>query len=184
MHPLRSLVEMESHLDLIRQSPCDEGVVEMIVSRPITGGRQVMENADLTIQTGLQGDNWRHRKDKHSADGKADPGRQLTLMNSRAINAITESSERWPEAGDQFFVDFDLSAKNLPPGTRLGIGQAVIEVSPLPHLGCYKFGKRFGKEANRFVNSAIGKSLNLRGINARVITAGVVAPGDPIRKII
>ncbi len=184
MHPVRSLVEMESHLASIRQSPSDEGVLEMIVSRPITGGRQVMDNADLNIDLGLVGDNWVNRRDKHTADGTADPGRQLTLMNSRVINAITESAERWPEAGDQFFVDFDLSDENLPPGTRLGIGQAVIEVSALPHLGCFKFGKRFGKDANQFVNSAVGKSLNLRGINARVITAGVVAPGDPIRKVI
>ncbi|MDC1528273.1 MOSC domain-containing protein [Gammaproteobacteria bacterium] len=184
MHPVRSLVEMESHLASIRQSPSDEGIVEMIVSRPITGGRQVMDNADLNVDSGLVGDNWVNRKDKHTSDGKADPGRQLTLMNSRIINAITESAERWPEAGDQFFVDFDLSDENLPPGTRLGIGQAVIEVSALPHLGCFKFGKRFGKEANQFVNSAVGQTLNLRGINAKVITAGVVAPGDPIRKVI
>jgi MOSC domain-containing protein YiiM len=183
MHPVKSLVEMESHLEMIKQSPSTEGTVEMIVSRPITEGREVMEHCELNMQTGLVGDNWQTRGDKHTADGSADKGRQLTLMNARAISAITESEERWPEAGDQFFVDFDLSLENLPHGTRLSLGQAVIEVTPLPHLGCSKFGKRFGKEANTFVNSAVGKMLNLRGINATVIKAGVVSKGDVVRKL-
>jgi len=183
MHPVKSLVEMESHLELIKQSPSTEGTVEMIVSRPITGGREVMDHCELNIQAGLVGDNWQTRWDKHTADGSADKGRQLTLMNARAISAITESEERWPEAGDQFFVDFDLGLENLPHGTQLSLGQAVIEVTPLPHLGCRKFGKRFGKEANAFVNSATGKMLNLRGINARIIKPGVVSKGDVIRKL-
>jgi len=104
-------------------------------------------------------------------------------MNSRAIAAVTDSEARWPEAGDQFYVDFDLSADNVPPGTRLVIGTAEVEVTPLPHLGCAKFGQRFGKDANRFVNSDLGKALNLRGVNARVITAGTVNTGDIIRKL-
>jgi hypothetical protein len=183
MHPVKSLVEMESHLEMIKQSPSTEGTVEMIVSRPITEGREVLDHCELSVLSGLMGDNWQTRGDKHTADRSADIGRQLTLMNARAIGAITESEERWPEAGDQFFVDFDLSLENLPHGTQLNLGQAVIEVTPLPHLGCSKFGKRFGKEANTFVNSAVGKMLNLRGINAKVIKAGVVAQGDVIRKL-
>ena len=183
MHPVRTLSEMESHLELIKQSPTQEGSVDMIVSRPITEGREVLEHCELSKQTGLLGDNWHSRGDKHTQDGSADMGRQLTLMNSRAISAITDSEERWPEAGDQFFVDFDLSIDNLPHGSQLNLGQAVVEVTPLPHLGCSKFGKRFGKDANAFVNSAAGKNLNLRGINARVIKPGVVTTGDIIRKI-
>ena len=142
-----------------------------------------MDHCELNLQAGLVGDNWSTRGDKHTDNGSADKGRQLTLMNARAISAITESEERWPEAGDQFFVDFDLSQENLPHGTHLSLGQAVIEVTALPHLGCRKFGKRFGKEANTFVNSAVGKMLNLRGINATVIKPGVVNQGDVIRKL-
>lgn len=183
MHPVRSLSEMESYLELIKQSPSQEGCVDMIVSRPITEGREMLDHCELSKQSGLLGDNWQTRGDKHTQDGSADVGRQLTLMNSRAISAITDCEERWPEAGDQFFVDFDLSVDNLPHGSQLNLGQAVIEVTPLPHLGCSKFGKRFGKEANAFVNSAVGKKLNLRGINAKVVKAGVVATGDIIRKI-
>jgi len=179
----RALAEMQSHLDAVRQSPADAGPVVMIVSRPKTLHRTLLRSCALDRELGLVGDNWVARGDKHTADGQADPDRQLTIMNSRAIAAITDSEARWPEAGDQFYVDFDLSADNVPPGIRLVIGTAEVEVTPLPHLGCAKFGQRFGKDANRFVNSDLGKALNLRGVNARVITAGTVNTGDIIRKL-
>lgn len=180
---VKALREMEAHLDDIRQSPADQGKVNMIVSRPTTGERMILKQCLLDQDTGLDGDNWLTRGDKHTADGSADPGRQLTIMNSRAITAITDTESRWPEAGDQFYVDFDLSADNIAAGTRLGIGEAEVEVTELPHLGCAKFGSRFGRDANMFVNSNLGKSLNLRGINARVVKSGAVKTGDRIRKL-
>ena len=183
MTDLKSLEDMESCLGNIRQAPAVEGSVDMIVIRPETGQRLVAEAGELDTELGLVGDNWHARGDKHTEDGAADPGRQLTLMGSRAIAAITGSEARWPEAGDQFFVDFDLSDENIPPGTRLAIGEAEVEVTDLPHLGCAKFGGWFGKQANQFVNSDEGKSLNLRGINARIVKAGVVNKGDTIRKL-
>ena len=180
---VRALREMEAHLDDIRQSPAEAGTVDLIVSRPQTSERMIIRSCDLDLEKGLVGDNWVTRGDKHTADGKADHGRQLTIMNTRAIRAITDAEARWPEAGDQLYVDFDLSAENLPPGTRLAVGSAEVEVTPLPHLGCAKFGSRFGRDANMFVNSDLGKSLNLRGINARVVKPGTVATGDTIRKV-
>lgn len=180
---VRALREMEAHLEAIRQSPTDEGNVDMIVSRPQTNERMIIKSCELDLAKGLLGDNWVTRGDKHTADGSADPDRQLTIMNCRVISAITDSKSRWPEAGDQLYVDLDLSVENMPPGTRLVIGTAEVEVTPLPHLGCAKFGARFGKEANMFVNSDMGKSLNLRGINARVVKAGAVVTGDIIRKL-
>ena len=104
-------------------------------------------------------------------------------MNSRAVALLAQSPERWPLAGDQLYVDLDLSPANLPPGTRIEIGEAVIEVSDKPHRGCKKFAERFGLDALRFVNSEVGYSLNLRGINTTVIRAGVVRPGDVARKL-
>ena len=183
MSDLKSLQDMESCLEHIRGAPAGEGRVEMIVIRPETDQRLIAEAGELDIELGLVGDNWLARGDKHTEDGSADPGRQLTLMNSRAIAAITDSEDRWPDAGDQFFVDFDVSTANIPPGTRLAIGEAEVEVTELPHLGCAKFGARFGKPANQFVNSDLGKSLNLRGINARIVKAGMVSRGDAIRKL-
>ncbi len=180
---VKSLKEMEAHLDDIRQSPDDAGTVTLIVSRPHTNERMIIKSCKLDLDNGLMGDNWVTRGDKHTADGKADPGRQITIMNTRAIKAITDAEARWPEAGDQLFVDFDLSKENIPPGTRLVVGSAEVEVTPLPHLGCAKFGTRYGRDANMFVNSDLGKSLNLRGINARVVKSGNVATGDIIRKL-
>lgn len=180
---IKTLREMEAQLEEIRLSPADEGSVTMIVSRPATNERMILKRCALDVDKGMVGDNWLTRGDKHTIDGLSDPARMITIMNSRVIRAITDAEARWPEAGDQFYVDFDLSEVNLPPGTRLSIGEAEVEVTELPHLGCAKFGSRFGLDANKFVNSDTGKVLNLRGINARVVRAGKVATGDCIRKM-
>ena len=183
MSDFKNIEEMESRIDDIRQSPSTEGTVAMIVIRPETNERAVTVSCDLDQELGLVGDNWQARGDKHTPDGSSDPDRQLTIMNVRAVSAITDSEDNWPLAGDQFYVDFDLSDDNLSPGSQLSLGEAIVEVTSLPHLGCGKFGERFGKDANKFVNSDLGKSLHLRGINARVVESGSVANGDTIRKL-
>ncbi len=178
----RTLAELEDGLDHIRASPRDSGTVELIVCRPDIGLRKVLPEGHLDVMLGLRGDNWKRRGYRKSPDGAAHPDMQLNLMNARAVALIAQTRSRWPLAGDQFYVDLDLSPGNLPPGTRLEIGSALIEVTAEPHLGCQKFLERFGKDAVMFVNSSAGKALNLRGINARVIEGGVVATGAMIRK--
>jgi MOSC domain-containing protein YiiM len=108
---------------------------------------------------------------------------QLNIINSRVAALVAQDKERWQLAGDQLYLDMDLSEANLPAGTRLSLGSAVIEVTPPPHLGCQKFVARFGREAMKFVNSPIGKELHLRGVNARVIQGGIIRVGDVARKI-
>ncbi len=179
----RSLEQLQAGLDHVRQSPADSGTVDLIVCRPQVGERKVLPRAELSLQLGLVGDNWKQRGYRKTADGAAHPDMQLNLMNARAIALIAQTPARWPMAGDQFYVNLDLSPANLPPGTRLQIGSAIIEVTAEPHLGCQKFLQRFGRDAVLFVNSPEGKALNLRGINARVIQAGHVSTGDRIGKI-
>jgi hypothetical protein len=174
--------EMEIRLDDIRQSPRDVGKIEMIVRRPEPGERDVVSSGFLDAEFGLVGDNWLARGSRHTSDGSADPTAQLTLMNARAIAAITPARDRWALAGDQLFVDFDLSETHIPPGTRLQIGEALVEVSATPHTGCKQFAARFGKEAVKFVNSPVGKHLHLRGINAKIIRSGEVRVGDTVTK--
>lgn len=176
--------QLEAGLEHIRQSPQDEGLVELIVCRPAVGERKVLPRAELSLELGLVGDNWKRRGFRKSADGSAHPDMQLNLMNARAIALLAKVPARWPMAGDQFYVNLDLGPANLPPGTRLAIGSAVIEVTAEPHLGCAKFAERFGRDAARFVNSDVGKALNLRGINAKVIQPGTASTGDFIRKLI
>jgi len=178
-----SLAELESNLEHIKSAPKNQGSVELIVCRPSTGKRRELEQGELCPQRGLVGDNWLTRGDYKRPGGQAHPDMQLNLMNARAISAIARDKRHWKLAGDQFFVDMDLSPTNLPAGTRLQIGSALIEVTAEPHLGCKKFLARFGKDAAMFVNSKIGKSLNLRGINASVIEPGVVKPGDAVLKL-
>jgi len=178
-----SLTELEMGLDHVRQSPKDEGAVKMIVRRPKDDEREIVEVAELDVEYGLIGDNWKARGSKHSLDGSANPNAQITIMNSRLIELLAQNEERWPLAGDQFYVDMDLGDENIPPGTRLKIGTAMIEVSAEPHTGCKKFAMRYGTDAMKFVNSEEGKRLNLRGINVKVVEAGMVRVGDLARKI-
>ena len=168
--------ELDAGLEAIRNSPKDEGVLELIVRRPRPNAREVLELAQLDPAEGLIGDSW--RTSGHSPD----PETQLNVMNARVIALIAQDKSRWPLAGDQLFLDMDLADENLPPGTWIEIGAAVIEVSAEPHTGCGKFVERFGVDAMKFVNSSLGRQLHLRGINARVVRAGVVRVGDRARK--
>jgi MOSC domain-containing protein len=173
----------EAGLDEIRQAPADTGTVELIVRRPAVEAREVVEECELDLAEGLVGDNWSTRGSRTMADGSANPKAQLTVMNARLATLVAGKREEWAIAGDQLYVDFDLSKENVAPGTRLAVGSAVIEITDEPHTGCAKFSARFGSDALRFINSAQGRALQLRGINARVVTAGRVRQGDAIRKL-
>lgn len=177
-----SLTELEAGLETIRQSPQDAGVVKLIVRRPQSEQREILTEGRLDLTGGLVGDNWQARGSRGTPDGSANPEMQLNLMNARVIALLAPEPERWALAGDQLFVDLDLSERNVPPGTRLAIGSAVIEVTAPPHTGCQKFSARFGVDAMKFVNSPEGKALHLRGINARVVQPGVVRTGDEVKK--
>lgn len=174
--------ELEAGLEEIRQSPREDGVLVMIVCRPQDDERLVLDEGNLDLVEGLLGDNWKARGSKRTADGSAHPDMQLTIMNARAIALLAAEKERWPMAGDQLYIDMDLSAENLPPGSQLAIGSAVLEITAQPHTGCKKFAARFGVEAMKFVNSPEGKRLHLRGINARVLQPGTIRVGDVVRK--
>lgn len=178
-----TMPELEAGLDEIRLSPKDEGTLEMIVRRPGVDEREVLEEAELHLLDGLVGDNWKVRGSSRTSDGSAHPEMQLNIMNARVIALVAQHKERWPLAGDQLFIDLDLSEENLPAGTRLAIGPAVIEVTAQPHTGCKKFVSRFGPDAMMFVNSAVGKQLHLRGINARVVRPGMIRVGGVVKKI-
>lgn len=177
-----SMTELEAGMPYIHQAPKDQGVLKMIVRRPGDDEREVVDRAQLDPAEGLVGDNWKIRGNKHTADGTANIHAQITIMNSRAIELMAQNEKRWSLAGDQLYIDMDLSDANLPPGTRLTIGSAVIEVSAIPHTGCKKFSSRFGVDAMKFVNSPEGKRLHLRGINTRVVQAGIIRVGDVVRK--
>jgi hypothetical protein len=178
-----SLNELEAGLDTIRQAPKDLGVLKLISRRPNTDEREVLTEGQLDPAHGLVGDNWKARGSRSTPDGSANPEMQLNVMNARVIELLAQDKERWALAGDQLFVDFDLSETNVPTGTRLVIGAAVIEITAPPHLGCKKFSVRFGPDAMKFVNSPEGKQLHLRGVNAKVVQPAVIRTGDSVKKL-
>ena len=177
-----SSAELEAGLSYVRDSPPDGGVVVLIARRPAVDEREVLTEATLDVEAGLAGDTWPVRASSRTGDGSPHRGMQVTMMNSRAALLIAHDLERCVLAGDQLYADLDLSPANLPPGARLAVGSAVLEVTDQPHLGCAKFAARFGQDAWRFVNSRVGRELRLRGLNARVIVSGTVRTGDAILK--
>jgi MOSC domain-containing protein YiiM len=175
-----SAAELLAGLDHLRAAPSETGELAMIVARPEIMQRRVLDEGMLDTELGLVGDNWLARGSSRTPDGLAAPDKQITVMNIRVSDLVARGRDRASLAGDQLYVDFDISIDNLPPGSLLTIGEAVLEVSEAPHLGCAKFVHRFGEEAMRFVNSRVGRALRLRGVNTRVVVAGKVRVGDPV----
>lgn len=175
------LAVLNESLDWVRQAPRDEGRVRLLVRRPAVDAREILTEAQLDADLGLVGDNWLLRGSSSTVDGGADPRAQITVTSWRAISLVAGSEERSALAGDQIHADLDISLDNLPAGTLLHIGSAILEVTDKPHTGCKKFSGRFGADALRFVNIGAGRELRLRGINTRIAQAGTVRLGDVIR---
>lgn len=178
-----TMEELRAGVETIRSAPKDRGTLELIVRRPNVDQREVLPEGQLDLHDGLVGDTWRIRSSGRTKDGSAHPDMQINVMGARAAALVAVDRRRWPLAGDQLFIDLDLSTSNLPAGTRLSLGTAVIEVTDQPHTGCRKFVARFGVDAMEFVNSPLGRELCLRGINARVVRPGTIRQGDVVAKI-
>lgn len=178
----RSTAELLAHLDVIDAAPRDVGTLDLIVIRPAEGERRELTEGTLDLDRGLLGDTWSERPSSRSVDGGPHADMQLNVMSSRVVSFIAGRDDRRALAGDQLYLDLNLSEDNLPAGTRLAIGDggAVIEVTAEPHTGCAKFIERFGVEAMSFVNGREGRPRRLRGLNAKVVTGGVIRPGDVV----
>ena len=167
----------------IAAAPRDAGRLDGIVRRPAVDERELLETAELDTTVGLIGDTWIQRGSKATADGSADPEAQLTIINTRVLRALEPDEARWPLAGDQLYADVDLSVDALPAGSRLAIGETVIEISEKPHTGCAKFAARFGTDALAFISTPTGKAHRMRGVNAKVVRGGRITVGDTIHRL-
>ncbi len=175
--------ELQAGLPQILESPQDDGVLEAIVIRPAPGQRRELEACDISVAGGTHGDHWAEGCWKSTEDGKPHPDVQICIMNARCIAHIAGARERWALAGDNLFIDLDISPENLPPGQRLRIGTAVIEITAVKHAACASFAERYGKSAAVFVNARKGSALRLRGVYARVVEDGRVAAEDRVVKV-
>ncbi len=178
-----TLAELQAGLPEILASPKDAGVLRAIVIRPDKKERRDLDTCEISLASGTQGDHWAKGCWKSTEDGSPHPDVQICLMNARCIALIAQGRERWPLAGDNLFIDLDLTPDNMPPGTRLAIGSAVIEITDTLHAGCASFAERYGRDATVFVNTGEGKKLRLRGIYARVVQDGRVSAGDRVLKV-
>jgi MOSC domain-containing protein YiiM len=179
-----TLDQLEAGLDPVRAAHVETGTLELIVRRPAEEERELLSQGTLDLEHGLVGDMWSARPSPSTEDGGPNPDAQVTMMNARLAALIAgPEHDQWAQAGDQLYVDLDLSHANLPAGSRLAIGEAILEVTAAPHLGCGKFSRRFGVDALKLVNSEIGRALRLRGLNARVVQPGAITVGCPIEKL-
>jgi hypothetical protein len=181
----RTPEELTAFLPQLLHAPLDVGALKLVVRRPAPGTREVLDEGELDLALGLVGDSWSERGSSRTPDGGPHPDMQLNVMSARMVAFLAGDPALRPLAGDQLYLDLDLSHDNLPAGTRLTVGEpevrgAVIEVTEVPHTGCAKFVERFGADAMRFVNGPVGRPMRLRGLNARVVVAGRVRPGDPV----
>jgi len=175
--------ELHAGLSAIEASPKDDGRVEAIVIRPHAGERHDAPRCAVSLTGGVHGDHWAHGCWLETDDGLPHPDVQIAIMNARAIALIAQERSNWPPAGDNLFIDLDLRPDNLPPGQRLAVGTAELEVTAAPHHGCAAFIERYGRDACVFVNTGAGKQMRLRGIYARVVKDGEIAVGDLVRKV-
>ena len=175
--------DLDRHTAHVRAAPRDEAAITLIVTRPDTDQREVVASAQLTPEEGLVGDHWLARGNAKMPGGVANPEAQITLMSTRVLEAIEPDPARWPIAGDQLYLDMDLSESNLPAGTRLAVGEAEVLVTELPHTGCVKFAGRFGHDALRWISTHEGRSMRMRGMYVKVVRAGAVHTGDMVRRI-
>ena len=185
---LRTADELAARLEHLRAAPKEVGTLDLVVRRPANGEREVLTEGVLDEAGGLIGDNWLSRATSRAVAEGRHLKAQVTVMSSRMVRLLADTDGERALAGDQLYIDLDMSHTNLPAGTRIALGDpdnggAVIEVSDKPHTGCAKFVRRFGQEATSFVNSDAGREMRLRGLNARVVRGGTVRPGDPARKL-
>ena len=176
MEAKATIENLEARWAQVEPSPLDNGSVALISRRPAPDQREALERATFTAEAGLLGDDWLRR---HGDDIEA----QITLMNSRVIQLLAGDKSRWAEAGDQLFVDLDISQDNLPPGARIQIGGVIMEISKRPHTGCTKFARRFGGHARKWTATETGERQRRRGVYAFVVQDGEVNVGDRIRKV-
>ena len=179
----KDITALEQGFGHVKQSPAERGTLELIVVRPEVNQRQELSEGMLDVEQGLIGDNWAQRGSSETEDGSAHPEMQINIINSRLARLVTQQQSDWKMAGDQLYVDLNLHQDNVPAGTRLSIGEAILEVTAVPHTGCKKFAERFGREALKFISTKEGKRWQLRGINAKVVKGGKVAVGDSVRKM-
>ncbi len=178
-----TLSELQAGLPEILNSPADDGEMQGIVIRLEGGRRRDLESCEISLTGGAHGDHWANGCWKSTEDGRPHPDVQICIMNARCIALIAQERDNWPPAGDNLLIDMDLTPANTPPGTRLAIGTALIEITDTPHNGCNSFIERFGRDACIFVNTGEGKRLRLRGIYGRVVQDGRITVGDRVSKI-
>jgi MOSC domain-containing protein YiiM len=182
--PHATTAELTAQIDHLRAAPAAVGTLELVVRRPAPGEREVLDEGVLDEADGLVGDNWLSRATSRAIESGRHLDAQINVMSARMVALLADTHDEHALAGDQLYLDLDISLANLPAGSRLAIGDsAVIEVTAKPHNGCAKFTARFGADAMHFVNSEVGQELRLRGFNARVVTSGTVRPGDKVTKL-
>jgi MOSC domain-containing protein YiiM len=171
-----TLEHLERSLAALPAAPLASGRAVLLIRRGDGGRREELDRIHLSPDAGLPGDAWGRRQEPN-------PDAQLTVMQIDVAKLIA-NGQPLTLFGDNLIVDLDLSVANLPVGSQVRVGRAILKVTPQPHNGCQKFHARFGPEALRFVSKSDLRHRNLRGIYMRVVQPGEVVLGDPVEVLV
>ncbi|MFT5632095.1 MAG: hypothetical protein ACI9HB_003282 [Gammaproteobacteria bacterium] len=177
------LAECEDALSTILAAPKSGAIVEQLCLRPGFSERSFPELLELTVAGGIIGERWTKAPWLTLSDGTPDPRIQVSILSKRVMDLCWRDRENTHHPGDTMIVDMDLGVENLPNGTRLGIGSAVVEVSDKFNTACIKWQGRYGAESLRWLNLRKNRDYRLRGILCRIVQDGVVRLGDELARV-
>lgn len=167
----------------IMAAPKDGAAIEMLCLRPAMGERRFVDEIHVTREEGIPGERWLTQPWMRLPGGQPDPAIQVSFLQRRVLDLVWRDREGTPHPGDTFVVDMDLSEANLPAGSLLQVGSAVLEVSTVFNNACAKWKKRYGDDALDWVRAYENKEFRPRGVLAKVHRDGVFRAGDRLTRI-
>lgn len=170
---------LDAALPFVLAAPRDDAPIALLCTRPALGQRAFPASIRLTKAEGIPGERWLTQSWLRLPDGRPDPRNQVSLLPSRVMDIAWQNRDTAPHPGDPIVADLDMTEANLPVGTLIGVGSAVLRVSDVPNLGCVKWKVRYGSDALAWV--AADPALRLRGVLCSVEQDGEVTLNDRLQ---
>ncbi|MEF3048329.1 MOSC domain-containing protein [Pseudotabrizicola sp. L79] len=178
-----TMAELMAALPQVLAAPKTDARIDGLCFRPAFNQRQFPDSLTLTRDQGVPGERWLTAPWMKLPDGSPDPRIQVSILPLRVMDLVWRDREGQPHPGDTIVADLDMSEANLPAGTLLQAGTAVVRVSDAFNDACVKWKVRYGKDAKDWVKAPGHPPLRLRGVLCSVEQDGIVRLGDRLRKL-